>query len=154
MFFKAFNNCGDTETGVMKVTDHLSPSVRTLFGDFTENAFCHTKETLLALVPLLKDDENYYNLGMVLYYLQRRCKHAEYKRMLEENEISPRTASYLAAIFQKFSTLKIPCPIEIPWRTLGEAIVIMNHINYKEIIQLCREKSKDQMIQYIREGGK
>ena len=63
-------------------------------------------------------------------------------------------ASYIVAIYIKFNALKIPCPLDVPWRTLGEAVRVINAINYQEIIELCRKSSADEVRTYIREGGK
>ena len=155
MFIETFKDEGDREAGVEQMLHKVSSSVNTLLGQFLQqfhtHAFTYTKETLVDLVPLLSSEDNYYNLGAVLHYLQRRCKHSEFRNILIENEIGSRMASYIVAIYIKFNALKIPCPLDVPWRTLGEAVRIINAINYQEIIELCRVSSADEVRAYIKE---
>lgn len=140
----------DFQAGIVEMPHHLLA----LIDDFlAQHAFNYTKETLIALVPHLNSETNYYNLGALLHYLLRRCQHREFRSILDDNEISPRTATYLIAIYVKLNALKIPCPLDVPWRTLGEAVRIINAINYEEIIDLCRKSSADEVREFIRKGG-
>ena len=154
MAIEPFQNLEDRQTDVVIATNQISPAINALLQQFHTHAFTYSKETLVDLVPYLREEDNYYNLGAVLHHIQIRFGRKVFTNTLIENEISFRTAAYIMAIYVKFNSLKIPCPLDVPWRTLGEAVRIINAINYQEIIDFCRTSSADEVRAYIREGEK
>ena len=158
MAFKSFKNKRDGQSGVEEVAHDVPTPIDCLLRQSLEQihnpVYTFTKENLINLVPKLSPENNYYNLGMVLSLLQARIPSKEFRDVLLDNEISPRMKSYLVAIYVKFNALKIPCPLDVSWRTLGEGVAIINAVNYQKIIQLCRERSAKEVRKYIREKNR
>ena len=134
----------------MKTSNEV-PALFDKFSGEAHDAFSYSIDDLIAMVPIAKQREDSYSLGAILHYLKARCNHTQYQDVLYENGMKSRMANYIMAIYVKFHALQLPCPVDIPWRTLGEGVRLIDSTNYKEEIEFCRKSTAEEVRERIRE---
>jgi|CXWL01.1.fsa_nt_gi hypothetical protein len=107
---------------------------------------------LSAQVKRLSLETDWLVMGRILKHLSKRMKRDKHKELLDNIDLSDRTAFYLIAIITRLDSQMITVPKGVGWRKLAEVSPMINYDNHKAIFEKILSHTREELIEMKRLG--